>query len=149
MEYAKRNESLGNWNFGETDISEGKRKLDNPEVVKTAEEVVKWTLRTIELKMKKGDILGKDYYYKMGFNVSKLGGVSVHGESGSGILFQCGGCSVGAGTEGDIKGTAWAIYQLAIPEVLKKCQHIAEYRINITYNSIFGNAAIVMEFVFE
>lgn len=149
MEYVKRNEALGDWNFEGLAILNGNELMSKPEVVKISKEVIKGALRAIEIKVEKEDILGKGYHYIMGINISEFGDVSLHGERNSRVFFRCGSCDLGSSSESALKALAWAIYQLAVPKILKECKHIAEYGISVSSNSVFKNVGMTMEFILE
>ena len=149
MEYAKRNDALGNWNFDGQDIFNGTDMMKDKEVIKVAKEVVKCALRTLELKMQNQDITGTGYKYKMGINIDQFADVTLHGERNSRVFFRCGGCDLGSEEEHVLKGLAWAIYQLAMPKILKECKHISEYKVDVGYVPVFGNVGMTMELVLE
>ena len=148
MEYAKRNDALGNWNFDGQDIFNGTDLMKDKEVIKVSKEVVKWALRALELKMQNQDITGTGYKYKMGINIDQFADVTLHGERNSRVFFRCGGCDLGS-EEHVLKGLAWAIYQLAMPKILKECKHISEYKVDVGYVPVFGNVGMTMELVLE
>ena len=149
MDYVKRNEALGNWNFEADDMAYGQKFLKAPDVVKAAKEVAKWTCRLIELKMQAGAISGRDQEFLVVCGAHPTGSVSVSAVRHSGWIFQCGDCGMFADTPQQAKGMMWAMYQLAFPEILKKYPQIAEYSIKVSYNRIFGSAGVEMHFVFE
>ena len=149
MDYVKRNEALGGWNFEVSDMTFGQEIMDRPAVVKVAKEVAKWTCRLIELKLQKEAISGRDQEFLVVCGAHPTGSVSVSAVRHSGWIFQCGDCGMFADTPQEAKGMMWAMYQLAFPEILKKYPQIAEYSIKVSYNRIFCSAGVEMHFVFE
>lgn len=149
MEYAKRTEELRSWNFEPEWIEAGNAILDHPSIKKAAKDVTKYLLRIIELKIEREDVLGKGYHLEIGFLLSNTGSVSVHGDRKSRLMFRCEGSNAGCFDQHDMSSSAWAIYQLALPGVLKKCKHISEYNVKLSYNSILVAAGVNFDFVLD
>ena len=147
MEYAKRTDALGNWNFEQEWIEAGNALLNDANIKKAAKEVAKYLLRVIELKIEREDVLGKGYQFNIGFLINGTGGVSVHGDRKSRITFRCERCYVSCIDKLALNSSAWAIYQLALPEVLKKCKHISEYHIKLANNDILQSAGVSIDLV--
>ena len=149
MAYAKRTDKLSDWNFDGQDIFNGNDMINDSEVVKVSKEVVKCALRALEVKMQDQDITGTGYHYIMGVNIGEFADVTLHGERNSRLFFRCGGYNIKSTEEHMLKGLAWAIYQLAMPKILKECKHISEYKVSVGYNSVFRNAGMTLELVLE
>lgn len=144
MSFAKRNEILGNWNFSESAIAYGKQVKNKRDLVKSAKEVQKFACRLIELKQEQENLSGKEF--PVMFSISDLGSVAVSATKVA--TFRCGSCDVGTATQEEAQGAAWALYQQALPKILKLNPSILEYSVDVKYNTIFKSVFVTMNFVF-
>lgn len=147
MEYAKRDEALGNWNFTGEDLywcDELKKKKD---IVNIGKEMIKRMNGLIKVKMEKEDILGKDYHLTMVYGIGQYGGATLTCRKAFSGAFRCGECD--ADTPEKKRGAVVALYRQVVPEVLKTYPQIKEYSVAVSYNSVFDDAAIQLDLVFS
>jgi len=129
----KRNESPLFWNFEVIDIDNSEAYINKPEIRETAQQIIKWTQRSIELNGK-----DKDTACIM-WSLSVGGGVSVSPRK-TRTIFNSG--NTNAVGERNQKAAMWALQTLVIPEILKRNPDITEYGIEVNYNRIFEQTAL-------
>ena len=128
MEYIHRNEKPGTWNFEPADIFAGEQLLENADIQAAAQDVAKWTTRSMEL-IKKDNLQSA-----VTWSIHETGSISV-GFRGCTATFNCKSVSISADERGQ-KSAFWAVQKLAVPEILKRNTWIECYNIEIRYNSI-------------
>lgn len=129
----KRNENPLYWNFEAIDIENSEWYINKPEIIETAQKIMKWTKRSIELNGKDQDIAC--IMWSLAIN----GGVSVSPRK-TRTIFESG--DTNAVGERNQKAALWALQSLIVPEILEQNPDIAEYGIEVKYNRILEQTVL-------
>lgn len=129
----KRNESPLYWNFEAIDIENSEYYINRPEIIETAQNIIKWTKKSIEINGKDQDIAC------IMWSLAITGGVSVSPRK-TRNRFESG--DTNAVGERNQKAALWALQALVIPDILEQNPDITEYGIEVKYNRILEQTVL-------